>query len=103
VKVFGEKAKKVQGRKVEARIEGSSNLNENGEEVEDDEGEDWEDDDEEMEDVPPFLCQESERPIRSETEVHEDGLTMFKRQVKGIKVGGLWRCPVDDCMSEEWQ
>jgi hypothetical protein len=80
VKVWGEK--KVQGMTVEARIEGSRNLNENGEEVEDDEDEDWEDDDEEMEDAPQFLCQESERPIRSETELDEDGFTVVENGSK---------------------
>jgi pre-rRNA-processing protein TSR2 len=83
VKLWEEKAEKVRGKKVEAKIEDLRNVNENGEEVEDDE--DWEDDDgedEETEDVPQLLGQQPERSRRSEPEVDDDGFTVVKKGSK---------------------
>ncbi|KAH6899497.1 Pre-rRNA-processing protein TSR2-domain-containing protein [Coprinopsis sp. MPI-PUGE-AT-0042] len=85
VKLWEEKAEKLRGKKVEAKIEDLRNVNEDGEDV-DDGDEDWEDDDggedDEMEDVPQLLGQQSERPKRSEPHVDEDGFTVVKKGSK---------------------
>jgi pre-rRNA-processing protein TSR2 len=77
-------------KKIDARIECSTSANVTGEEADEDDEENWEDndddgrerEDEEMEDAPQLLGQQSRRPRRSEPEVDEDGFTVVEKGSK---------------------